>query len=74
MLQFFVVFLKCTLQKGLEGFQHLLHLITSSIETRRRFIVVIIEIKQACPRHCASYELSNRMTLVGDDDNMGSME
>ena len=35
---------------------------------------MIIEIKQACPRQCTSYELSNRMTLVGDDDNMGSME
>ena len=25
-------------------------------------------------RHCASYNLSKRMTLVGDDDDMGSME
>ena len=25
MLQFFVLFLKCTLEKGLEGFQHLKH-------------------------------------------------
>ena len=44
----------------------LLRLITSSIERRRRFIVVIIDIKQACPRQCASYNLSNRTTLVGD--------
>ena len=29
-----------------------------------------MEIKQASPRHCASYNLSKRITLVGDDDDM----
>ena len=33
-----------------------------------------MEIKQASPRHCASYNLSKRITLVGDDDDMGLME
>ena len=33
-----------------------------------------MEIKQASPRHCASYDLSKRIMLVGDDDDMGSME
>ena len=33
-----------------------------------------MEIKQASPRHCALYDLSKRITLVADDDDMVSME